>query len=63
MDVIIAFVVGGGLGVGLMAILSSFKKDEDYSAGFTQGYKKGVTELKPDVRELELREACEALEQ
>ena len=53
--------VGVFVGVFVMAILNAFAKREDYERGALDGYKRGVTELRPYARELELREACDEL--
>lgn len=54
--------VGVFVGVFVMAIISAFAKREDYERGALDGYKRGVTELQPFVKELQLREYVTEME-
>lgn len=62
MEYFIGLLAGGFLGVFVMAILNAFAKREDYEWGVLDGYKRGVTELRPFIKELQLREYVAEME-
>lgn len=56
MEYFIGLLAGGFLGVLIMSTISMLSKREDYEWGVLDGYKRGITELQPYVKELQLRE-------
>lgn len=62
MEYFIGLLAGGFVGVFVMAIISAFAKREDYERGVLDVYKRGVTELQPFVKELQLREYVTEME-
>lgn len=56
MEYFIGLLAGGFLGVLIMSTVSLLSKREDYERGVMDGYKRGITELQPFVRELQLRQ-------
>lgn len=62
MEYFIGLLAGGFLGVFVMAILNAFAKQEDYERGVLDGYKRGITELQPYVKELQRRKYVTEME-
>lgn len=62
MEYFLGLLAGGFLGVLLMSTVSLVSKREDYERGVLDGYRRGVTELQPFVRELQLREYVTEME-
>lgn len=56
MEYFIGLLAGGFLGVLIMSTIGMLSKREGYERGVLDGYKRGITELQPYVKELQLRE-------